>query len=129
MSEQRINIFIESRFPANRKRIRQKAKEVLDEHKLIKEVEIDVAIVGDRKMQSLNKIYRNKDNTTPVLAFSQIANKEGDLFPVIPDKILRLGEVIISYPQSRELAREKNKLIDEVITDLLDHGIRQLLKA
>lgn len=89
-------------------------------------VEIGVVVVGDRQMRKLNLKYRHLDETTDVLAFP--LQNDGQLpFVDYPDKILRLGDIVISYPQARESAREENKLVDEKIDELVVHGLEHLL--
>lgn len=87
------------------------------------DVEISISVVGDRKMQSLNKKYKDKNETCDVLSFSQVEG-EG---PAWPDGVLRLGDVVISFPQARKNAREKETLVDEEINFLLRHGLLHLL--
>lgn len=86
-------------------------------------VEVSVSIVGDRKMKVLNKKYRQKDGTADVLSFSQTQGE----WAKTPDGVLRLGDVIISFPQARKNAREKETLVDEEIDFLLRHGLLHLL--
>lgn len=129
MLTHKIVIFVESRYPADRKVIRETAWEVLTETGLKSQAELGVSIVGDRKMTQLNKKYRNKDGPTPVLAFPQIESAsfaEASRFPTPSDDVLRLGDVVISYPQARGLAKENSKLIDDVISGLVQHGVRKL---
>lgn len=118
-----IPIYIESRYRVNRQRIKQKVFDTLREHGVVGPVEISVAIVGDRKMRSLNKKYRDQDKTTNVLSFSQT---EGDYVPVTQDK-LYLGDVVISYPMVIEEASRYNKLVDDWVCELIEHGILHLL--
>lgn len=89
------------------------------------DVEVSIAIVGDRKMRELNKKYRNLDQVTPVLSFSQT---EGKPFVKAPNGVLRLGDIVISYPQTVELAASENKLVDQKISELARHGLANLLR-
>ncbi len=98
--------------------------------------EVSISIVGDRKMRLLNKKYRQKDKTTDVLSFSQAdssvpikpgpAGGRGE-WAKTPDGVLRLGDVIISFPQARKNARVKETLVDEEINFLIRHGLLHLL--
>jgi len=127
-----INIFIksESRYPINRKKIREWVKKILKEKKIIDEVEIAVIVVGDRKMKGLNKKYRGIEEATPVLAFPLEELKGGRKFPLpfsSPDDVLRLGDIVISYPQAVQLAIDEEKLVDEKMNELVEHGMGKLL--
>ncbi len=62
-----------------------------------------------------------------VLAFPFIEDKTTTPFVSSPDNILRLGDIIISYPQAREEAREEKKMVDDKIDELVIHGIKHLL--
>ncbi|MBM3283437.1 rRNA maturation RNAse YbeY, partial [Candidatus Gottesmanbacteria bacterium] len=44
-----------------------------------------------------------------------------------PDNILRLGDVVVSYPQVIEAAYQENKLVDDKIDELIIHGLSNLL--
>lgn len=116
-----ILVFVESRYKVDRKRIKQVVNRFLDQERLRSNYEVSIAIVGDRKMKGFNKKYRNKNEMTTVLAFPLV----GFVFPA--DKVLRLGDVIISYPQAVARAAEDEMLVDDKIEELLIHGLSNLL--
>lgn len=64
-----ILIKSDSRYPLDRKLIRKKVTNELQHHKINREVEISIAVVGSRKMKELNKEYRKIDKPTNVLSF------------------------------------------------------------
>lgn len=118
----------ETHFPVNRKKIREAITSVLGQ-KIRRSVEVSVAIVGDRRMRELNRTYRKIDAPTDVLSFplSDPAYTKGQAFVDAPDDVLRLGDIIISYPQAVTTAAEENKLVDDVIVFLALHGLDHLL--
>lgn len=116
-----ILVFVESRFPVNRKKIKEVVNRFLDTERLRSNYEVSIAVVGDRKMKEFNKKYRNKNETTTVLAFPL------DDFIYPSDGILRLGDVIISYPQAVDRAVEDEMMVDDKIEELLIHGLKNLL--
>jgi probable rRNA maturation factor len=123
MARTNVLFFVESRYKVDRKRIISAVKDLLQNHGLESEVELSVAIVGDRKMRSLNIKYRNLDKTSNVLSFP---TSEGEFVPM-PDNVLRLGDVVISYPEViRESAREQY-MVDDRIEELVLHGVKHLL--
>lgn len=63
------------------------------------EVDVSIAIVGDRRIQILNKQYRGLDKPTDVLSFAG-AEWEGNL----------LGEVIINPQELKRLSKYKEIL-------------------
>jgi len=125
----KVVIKTDSRFPINRKKIRQTVVLVLRENGVAAEVEVSVAIVGDRKMRELNQKYLNRKRTTSVLSFplENAVESSGLGFAEFPDGILRLGDIVISYPQALKMAMKENILIGEEISNLIRHGMKSLL--
>lgn len=119
----KVLLFSESRYPVNRKAIRKTVEEMLQEKGVVTSVEVSIAVVGDRKMTALNKKYRDKDGTTDVLSFSLV---EGAVSPQ-DDNVLRLGDIVLSYPQVLKNAAKKELLVDEEINNLIKHGLDHLL--
>ncbi len=124
-----INVLIktESHYTVNRKRIREKIAGVLAEKGMKMKVEVSVSIVGDRLMKELNRNFRKIDETTDVLSFPLVDDSGKIPFVDIPDGVLRLGDIIVSYPAAREDAIEENKLIDDKIDELVEHSMLHLL--
>ena len=58
--------------------------------------------------------YRNLDSTTDVLSFALNDPAEEESLCRSADGILRLGDIVVSYPQAVEAASE-NKLVDDQI--------------
>ena len=79
---------------------------------------LSLEIVGDGRMRRLNRAYRQRNNTTDVLAF---ATREG---PGPPS--LLLGDVVISLPQAIRQAHEHEVPVDRELVSLLIHGILHL---
>lgn len=118
-----VPIYIESRYRVNRKKIKETVIRVLSEKGMTSPVEVSVAIVGDRKMRSLNKKYRGLDKTTNVLSFSQT---EGEGF-AHSSELLVLGDIVISYPVIIDEAALENMLVDDKICFWVEHGLEHLL--
>lgn len=85
--------------------------------------ELHVLITDDEKVRELNRRYAGDDHATDVLSFSL---REGEEF-VAPDDVVRLGEVIVSYPTAERQAREAGCSTEDEVTHLLTHGILHLL--
>jgi probable rRNA maturation factor len=118
-----VLIFVESRYKVSRKRIKQIVKNTLDKNEIGGAVEVSVAIVGDRKMRELSKKYKGEDKTRNILSFPQA---EGDSFPVSRD-ILRLGDIVLSFPQVINDAVRDEMLVDDKVDQLIEHGLMHLL--
>lgn len=124
-----VNILIktDSHYNVNRGRVRKVIGDYLWEKKLRGKTEISIVVVGDRQMKKLNKQYRNIDESTDVLSFPQINTDKSIKYVDPPDDILRLGDIIISYPQVINDARMEEKMVDDKIDELIIHGLEHLL--
>lgn len=118
-----ILIFVESRYRINRKRIKQTVSKVIDKNDVTGPVEVSIAIVGDRKMRELSKKYKGEDKTRNVLSFSQT---EGETIS-LPEDVLRLGDIVLSYPQVIRDAVKDEMLVDDKVDELVEHGLMHLL--
>lgn len=133
----KLLIHADSRYDVNRDVVRATVENVLRKFKLRGKVEVGINIVGDRMMADLNRKYRNIDDSTDVLSFSledvtpqKTLPKERKVkvgFVKPPDRTLRLGDVIISYPQALANAAETGTSIDQEIATLIEHGLNHLL--
>jgi len=123
MADVKILTFVESRYKVNRKKIKEAVHEVLDVKSITSKCEVSLAFVGDRKMHALNLKFRNLDKTTNILSFPL---GEGEQTP-LPSGVLRLGDIVISYPQVINEAARDEMMVDDKINDLLQHGLLHLL--
>ncbi|HVZ11742.1 MAG TPA: rRNA maturation RNase YbeY [Patescibacteria group bacterium] len=118
-----VPIFVESRYKVDRKRITQTVVDTLAKNGIVTPAEVSIAIVGDRKMRELNNKYRQIDKTTNVLSFPQ---GEGENMNLPTDK-LYLGDVVISYPVVIDEAAQYKKMVDDWVSELVEHGVTHLL--
>jgi rRNA maturation RNase YbeY len=123
MENIKVLIYVESRYKVNRKKIKSAVVSVLSENSIKSPLEVSIAIVGDRKMTKLNKEYRNKEGTTNILSFPLAEGEQSHL----PSDIVRLGDIIISYPVVISEASKQDMLVDERIDELVKHGMLHLL--
>ncbi len=130
-----VLIYTESRFPADRNHIRDFVESYLNP-RIKGEIEVGISIVGDRKMKMLNTQYRKVFEPTDVLSFpinDMTFSTREDIRVGFspdkssPDKILRLGDVMVSYPQAVMQAAEANTLVEKQIELLIAHGLDHLL--
>lgn len=122
-----VRIKTDSHFRVDRSRIRTRVSECLVEKRVKGNVEVSVTIVGDRMMKHLNRTYRGIQDTTDVLSFPLLDQSAKSPFIDPPDGVLRLGDIVISYPQVIEEARENNVRVDETIDALIVHSMMHLL--
>ena len=123
MNKPRVLIYVESRYKVNRKRIKSAVQFVLEDQSIQTPLEVSIAIVGDRKMRALNKKYRNLDKTANILSFP--LNEGGET--KLPSDIMRLGDIIISYPMVIKESAEQDLLVDDRVEELVQHGMMHLL--
>lgn len=123
METLQIPIFVESRYKVNRKRIKKAVSKVLTQHEMKGPAEVSIAIVGDRKMRALSLKYKGEDKTRNILSFSL---SEGES-TYVPSEVLKLGDIVISFPQVILEASQEEMLVDDKIDTLIEHGMLHLL--
>lgn len=90
--------------------------------------EVDITIVDDSEIQTLNRDYRGIDRPTDVLSFA--LDEEGDetepAFAGGAEEHL-LGDIIISAPRAQFQAQEYGHGLERELTYLAVHGMLHLL--
>lgn len=131
-----VNIIVNSdpRYNINKIALRATVAEMLLKLRISGRIELGINIVGDRKMHELNRRYRGLDSTTNILSFALEDSAPASLqhipkigFVASPDKWLRLGDIVISYPQAIEDASLDGISVDEEVKNLVEHGLNHLL--
>ncbi len=121
-----INLFVGSRYPINRKLLRNHVKNFLTEHD-VTHAQLDISVVGTRKIKELNESKLAHEGTTDVLSFPQHEKHRLDDVP-LPDTIPpHLGDIVLSFPEAVRSARRYGKLVDDQICFYVEHGIMHLL--
>jgi probable rRNA maturation factor len=82
-------------------------------------VELSLTLVGDRRIRTVNRQWRQKDRPTDVLSFPA-----GD-FP--GPGLKPLGDLMISLDTARRAARAFGTTVDEELAFYLAHGLLHLL--
>lgn len=123
-----INVIIEPQFrgkvrPAWLKEVTRK---VLAEEHVSPNAEVGLVVTGQAWIRRLNKKYLDEDRPTDVLSFPML-EPAGAAFVNPPDGAVRLGEIIISYPQALKQAQEHGHPVEGEITLLIVHGALHLL--
>jgi rRNA maturation RNase YbeY len=101
--------------------------------KKIVDPEIDLVIIGEKRMRSMNHKWRGKDKATDVLSFESASGrtkerspKNGFKFIFPPDGIVRLGQIFICASVAARQAKEDGHSFDKEMVVLLVHGILHL---
>jgi probable rRNA maturation factor len=129
MKEQ-IGIHVEGEFRGlvDSRRVKRIAKRVLKAEGVAPPYEVSLVFTDSEAVRQLNRDYRGVDKPTDVLAFYMLPQKKADSsFALPPDGVTRLGEVIISYPQAAEQAKEQGHSPERELALLIIHGILHLL--
>jgi probable rRNA maturation factor len=129
MSED-IGIFVEKEFrgAVDRAWIEKMVRQVLKTEGVASPYEVSLVFAGSETVRQLNRDYRGVDEPTDVLAFNMLLQKGADSsFALPPDGVTRLGEVIISYPQTVQQARAQGHSTEREVALLVIHGILHLL--
>lgn len=132
-----VNIIVnsDSRFSINKLAIQAIVSQILGHHGLNSNVELGISIVGDQQMHQINKKHRGIDSSTNILSFaledpvsaSQLQHVPKMGFAKAPDLVLRLGDVVISYPQVVKDASLEGVSVEEELLFLVEHGTKHLL--
>ena len=131
-----INIIVSAdpRYNINKASIKLAVFQVLQRLRIAGRIELGINIVGDRKMHELNRKYRGIDSTTDILSFALEDPNSANLqhvprigFVAAPDRWLRLGDIVISYPPAIEDASLDGISVDEEVRNLVEHGLSHLL--
>lgn len=121
-----VNLFVQSRYPVDRKMIRQRAIQVLNENK-VTDAQVDISIVGSRKIKVLNESQLKHEGATDVLSFPQHERHQMDDFPMPEGMPPHLGDIVISFPAAVTNARRFGKKVDDQICFFVEHGLMHLL--
>jgi probable rRNA maturation factor len=78
---------------------------------------MSVLLCGDRRMRTLNRVWRKKDRPTDVLSFPS-----GEMGPAA-----FVGDVAIDVPYAGRQARRLGHSLEREVQALLAHGILHLL--
>ena len=126
----KVIIHTDTRYPVNRKVIRRAVLDTFSEFKVESgDLEVSVAVVGSRKMKDLSLKFLKDGKTHEVLAFAQeeISQSEGRGFVNPPDNILRLGDIVLCWPEVLKEASRQDSMVDDQLYFLTGHATEHLL--
>ncbi len=115
-----INVVAPSRYPVKRRLITSAAHTLLTKEGL-GSYALNVVFVGKRKMKDIAHTYKQEDVALPVLSFRYKDEEHTD------EKLL--GEIFICYPQAILLAAERNKRVDDMLINLVIHGLENIIRT
>jgi probable rRNA maturation factor len=107
--------------------MRQMARRLLLEARA-RNARVDILLIDDTAMRSLNLEYRGFDKSTDVLSFAQRESVAGaPPRPQSPGMPEMLGDVVISVDTAWRQAREHEVALEQEMALLAVHGILHLL--
>ncbi|MBI4153673.1 rRNA maturation RNase YbeY [Candidatus Woesebacteria bacterium] len=121
----KVNVKKQSNYPISSTKIRSTLKNFLAGHGIVSDAEVSVALVGRKRMLEVGKKYLKDKSLHGLLSFTQDEVDPKFIYP--PDGVIHLGEIIICYAKAFEEAKNENKLIEEKVVELIEHGALHLL--
>jgi probable rRNA maturation factor len=121
-----VNLYIGSRYPVDRYKLREVAQRVLKEHKVF-HAELDISVVGARKMTELNETMLKHDGPTDVLSFPTHERHQLNDFPLPAGMPPHLGDIFISFPEAVKTAKKMGRRVDNQLIFYLEHGMLHIL--
>jgi probable rRNA maturation factor len=91
----------------------------------IKMFALDLSLIGDARMKSINSKFRHKNKTTDVLSFPMEEDVRSLKKKLIPH--LFLGDILISKPVTIKQAKQFKISFEREFFHLLVHGLLHLL--
>lgn len=124
-----VNYNAISELPNEEKLIKEVVSRVLEEEKVLPEVDVYITLTNNEEIHKINKEYRDVDRPTDVLSFpmyerDEIAGLKNDTDDEI-EKIL--GDIIVSIEKVREQAEEYGHSFERELAYLVTHGMLHLL--
>lgn len=124
-----VNYNAISELPNEEKLIKEVVSRVLEEEKVLPEVDVYITLTNNEEIHKINKEYRDVDRPTDVLSFpmyerDEIAGLKNDTDDEI-EKIL--GDIIVSIEKVREQAKEYGHSFERELAYLVTHGMLHLL--
>lgn len=122
-----VNVEKQSNYPIDTPLLKKRLSEFLEKKGITSDAKVSVAIVDEKKMKKLAKKYLKEDPPTvhSVLSFPQFDLEDKFVYP--PGDVLRLGEIVLCYPEVKKEAEKEDKLIDEKAGELVEHGALHLM--
>ena len=124
-----VNYNAISELPNEEKLIKEVVSRVLEEEKVLPEVDVYITLTNNEEIHKINKEYRDVDRPTDVLSFPMYERDEiAGLKKDTDDEIEKiLGDIIVSIEKVREQAEEYGHSFERELAYLVTHGMLHLL--
>ncbi len=94
---------------------------------LNRDAEVSLVFVDDKRIQELNRDYREKDTPTDVLSFPMYEFSQPGYLQGVEEETLLLGDIVISLDTAIRQADEYGHPLQREISFLFLHGLLHLL--
>lgn len=123
----KVKVAKQSNFPIDSRFLKKRLKGFLEKNGIVSNTEVNVSLVGEKKMIEMGKMYlKEKDEEVHnVLSFPSVETKDTFIYP--PDGTIRLGDIVICFPKAVEEAKREGKLINDKVIELAEHGALHLM--
>ncbi|MFU0791435.1 rRNA maturation RNase YbeY [Cerasibacillus sp. JNUCC 74] len=98
-----------------------------DKEGVSQEAELSINFVDNKKIQALNRNYRQINKPTDVLSFAMQENGEGEIDILDEDLPLLLGDIVISVDKAKEQAKSYDHSLERELCFLALHGFLHLI--
>lgn len=124
-----LEITLEIELSEEEKKALEAAKEALQSAWRIEKcppAEVSLTIVENKRMQEINREYRQIDRPTDVLSFP-LYEPEEEFVLEEEEEFVTLGDIVISMPQAQLQAKEYGHSLQREVAFLAVHGFLHLL--
>ncbi len=111
-----VNVIGGSRYRVNKKSIVSYVDTLLAQKNVPEDATVNIVFIGKRKMRAIAREYKKEDEALPVLAFP---------YKQTEDKLL--GEIFLCFPQLILMAAHRNRTVDEIIKEMVAHGLKNVI--
>lgn len=105
---------------------RSLARDTLAAENVTPPYEVSVVVAGDEAVHQLNRVFRDVDSPTDVIAFYTTPSGP-ERFVMPEDGVRHLGDIVVSYQQAVEQAHQEGHSTQRELTLLVIHGLLHLL--
>ena len=127
----KVSVTKQSNYPVKVSVIKKKLAGFLAKNGIVSDAEVNVAIIGEKKMLEIGGKYLKGKKLHNVLSFvpgeERFVYGKAASFAYPPDGKIHLGEIVVCYPLAVKEAGEENVLIDKRVYELIEHGATHLL--
>lgn len=121
----KVNVSKQTNYPISSPRLKKRLQDFFTKQGIVSDAEVSLALVGEEKMLDMGKRYLKDKTLHNVFSFTPDEVKKTFVYP--PDGTIHLGEIVVCYPVAFQEARTENKLIEEKVFELFEHGALHLL--